>query len=172
MSATDDIPDDGLAPLPQLSLLERVRIQAEILVPLMHGLEAALGRQRAYEIVGAALRDHYQAEVRAIWDGCEHDVERFFWDWAAASDSDVALETTYLRIDEEHVDFDVTDCQYARFWRALGEPELGFLFQCSSDYAVDEAVTPIHLRRTHTRMQGADSCDFRFSIDVPAVAEP
>jgi predicted hydrocarbon binding protein len=172
MSTDAETDIDALPPLPELSLLDRVRVQAEILVPLVHGLEDALGKEEAHRLVAESLREHYQAQVRATWDGCGRDVERFFWDWAAASGSAEALETDYLRIDEQHLDFDVTDCQYARFWRALGEPDLGFLFQCASDFAVGEVVEPIHLRRTRTRMQGAETCDFRFTIDPSASEQP
>lgn len=32
----------------------------------------------------------------------------------------------------------VTECQYAKFYQALGEPELGFLLACSADFPMVE----------------------------------
>jgi hypothetical protein len=148
-----------------MSLLDRVKIQAEILVPLVRSLEAELGREEAHRIVGGALREHFQAQARARWDAVGHDLPVFMREWSARSGTKEALTTTFLRVDEEHIDFDVTDCQYARFWHELGAPDIGFLLQCSADFAVDGAVDPLHLRRTQTRMQGASHCDFRFTID-------
>jgi hypothetical protein len=58
---------------------------------------------------------------------------------------------------------DVTECQYAQFYKELGEPELGFLLVCSSDFSLAESLGPdIKLMRTQTIMQGASHCDFRY----------
>ena len=46
--------------MPELSLLDRVKIQAEVVIPLFHAFEAELGTERAQEVVGAALRDHFR----------------------------------------------------------------------------------------------------------------
>jgi hypothetical protein len=48
-------------------------------------------------------------------------------------------------------------------YKELGEPELGFLLACSSDFAFAEGLGPdINLTRTQTIMQGASHCDFRY----------
>jgi len=58
---------------------------------------------------------------------------------------------------------DVTGCRYAQFYKELGEPELGFLLVCSSDFPFVEGFGPgIKLTRTRTIMQGASHCDFRY----------
>ena len=154
----------------EISLLDRVKIQADVLVPLVRALEAELGRAAAHRIVGDALSEHFRVQARAHWDAVDHDLPVFMREWSARSDTEKALTTTFLRVDDEHIDFDVTDCQYARFWHELGAPDIGFLLQCSADFAVDGAVDPLHLTRTQTRMQGASHCDFRFTID-PTTAE-
>ncbi|MDA9502034.1 hypothetical protein XI05_31950 [Bradyrhizobium sp. CCBAU 11357] len=95
---------------------------------------------------------------------------------AAASDLGKAVSSafrTYARDDalaydviEETADafaFDVTRCAYAEFYKALGEPELGFLLICTADFATADGFGPdIRLTRTQTIMQGADHCDFRY----------
>jgi L-2-amino-thiazoline-4-carboxylic acid hydrolase len=58
---------------------------------------------------------------------------------------------------------DVVRCDYAKFFQALGEPELGFLLVCSGDFPVAE-VLGIGLERSQTIMQGADHCDFRWIL--------
>ena len=76
---------------------------------------------------------------------------------------DGALE---YRIGEQSQDafaLDVTRCRYAEFYKALGEPELGFLLVCTADHAVAEGFgADIELTRTQTIMQGAPRCDFRY----------
>ena len=153
--------------LPELPLLDRVKIQAEVLVPLFHACERELGAERARAVFGDALREHFQAQVREQWDAKGHDLDSFLRDWSRSSNASGALTVDFQRLDETHIDFNVTACKYAEFWHSLGEPELGFLLQCSADFAVTDAVDPIHLERTQTRMQGASHCDFRFTLDRP-----
>jgi len=67
------------------------------------------------------------------------------------------------RHDEEALEFDVTSCRFAEFFRALGEPELGALLICQTDFdiaAVSEGE--VSLDRAQTLMQGARSCTFRY----------
>ena len=60
-------------------------------------------------------------------------------------------------------EIDVTRCRYAQFYKELGEPELGFLLVCSSDFPFAEGLgSNIKLTRTQTIMQGASHCDFRY----------
>ena len=60
--------------LPVLPLLDRVKIQAEVLVPLFHACERELGAERARAVFGDALREHFQAQVREQWDAKGHDL--------------------------------------------------------------------------------------------------
>jgi hypothetical protein len=59
----------------------------------------------------------------------------------------------------------VVGCRYAEFYKALGEPELGFLLLCSADFPMVEGFGgDVGLTRTQTIMQGADHCDFRYML--------
>jgi hypothetical protein len=58
-----------------------------------------------------------------------------------------------------------TRCRYAEMYRELGMPKLGFTLSCARDFALVEGFNPrIELRRTQTIMEGADHCDFRFTL--------
>jgi len=41
-----------------------------------------------------------------------------------------------LRHDKEAMDFDVTRCPFAEFFGTLGEPELGALLICETDFNI------------------------------------
>ncbi len=59
----------------------------------------------------------------------------------------------------------VKKCRYARFYQEIGAPELGFLLTCSADFAMAEGFgADVRLTRTHTIMQGASHCDFRYAL--------
>jgi L-2-amino-thiazoline-4-carboxylic acid hydrolase len=70
------------------------------------------------------------------------------------------------RQDKEALEFDVTSCRFAEFFRALGEPELGGLLVCQTDFdiaAVSEGA--VHLEREQTLMQGGSCCSFRYTFE-------
>ena len=75
------------------------------------------------------------------------------------------------RHDKEALEFDVTHCRFAEFFRALGEPELGALLVCATDFDIVTAGgSEVRLTREQTLMQGAACCDFRYEL-VEDVAE-
>ena len=150
---------------PNLSLLDKTRIQAQVLVPVLRALRAELGRDKADAIVQHALRDWSKALFAAIGEGIEGSPRRK-WATLQGALNDVSAREVKFEIrrqDEEALDIDVTSCRFAEFFRALGEPELGALLVCEAD--VDIAATgddEVSLDRAQTLMRGAPSCTFRY----------
>jgi predicted ArsR family transcriptional regulator len=150
---------------PNLSLLDKTRIQAQVLLPVLRALRAELGKERADAIVKQALRGWSKQLFAAIGDGIEGSPRR---KWAAIQSvfgeiSGREVEVEILRQDREALDLDVTHCRFAEFFRALGEPELGALLICEADF--DIAATggsDVTLTREQTIMQGAPTCTFRY----------
>lgn len=147
-----------------VSLIEQVKIQAEVLVPLVRALRAELGKARANGLVRRALGDvfrRYGEEFRrrkGSGDLGEAMAAAF-----ATYARDAALDYEVIEQSRDAFAIDVTACRYAAFYRALGEPELGFLFVCCADADFAEGLDPdITLTRTQTIMQGASHCDFRY----------
>jgi hypothetical protein len=150
---------------PKLSLLDKTRIQAQVLVPLLKALRAQLGKERADAIVKHALRQWSQQLFAAIGEGIEGSLRRKWAAlqaaWAQISEHYVTFEIS--RHDDEAFDIDVTGCRFAEFFRALGEPELGALLICDTDFDVAAAGGgEVTLRRDQTIMQGAPGCAFRY----------
>ncbi len=152
---------------PEVSLLDKTRMQAQVLVPVLHALRAEVGRDKADAIVKQALRDWSKQLFAAIGDGIEGSPRR---KWATIQDvwgevSGREVEVKVLRQDKEALDMDVTRCRFADFFRSLGEPELGALLICQADF--DIAATgegEVSLDRAQTIMQGAPSCTFRYKF--------
>jgi len=150
---------------PKVSLLDKTRIQAQVLVPVLRALRTELGKERADAVVKEALRGWSRQLFSAIADGIEGDPRH---KWAALQKvfgevSGREVEFEIGRRDEEALDIDVTRCRFAEFFRALGEPDLGALLICAVDFDIaavgDGAVC---LDRAQTIMQGAPSCTFRY----------
>jgi hypothetical protein len=153
---------------PKISMLDKTRIQAQVLVPVMRALRAELGKEKADAIVRGALRDWSKQLFAAIGSEIEGSPRRKWATMQGAFNDVTQREVTFdiLRKDEEALDIDVTSCRFADFFRALGEPELGALLVCQGDVDIAEAAGGnVSLERAQTIMQGAPCCAFRYKFE-------
>jgi L-2-amino-thiazoline-4-carboxylic acid hydrolase len=149
-----------------IPLLERVKIQAQVLVPLIRNLQAELGEERANAMVRRALSDLYRRFGDEWWQSrptsdLGENMDAAFRTFGGGA----ALDYEVLRKTPDAFDVNVTRCRYAEFYKALGVPELGFLLTCSADFDMAEGYgADVRLTRTKTIMQGATHCDFRYVL--------
>jgi len=135
-----------------IPVIERAKIQAQVLVPLIKALQAELGEERANLLVRRALGDVYRRLGEQWWRSKQsrHVGENMTLAFASFAKGD-ALDYSVRAQSEDTFEVDVTGCRYAQFYKELGEPELGFLLVCSSDFAFAEGLgSNIELMRTHT----------------------
>jgi hypothetical protein len=147
-----------------IPVIEQVKIQAQILVPLIKALQAELGEERANALVRRVLGDIYRRYGEEFWRA-KHE-QNLGLNMASAFATFARGDAIDYRVREQShdaFDIDVTACRYAQFYKELGEPDLGFLLVCSADFPMAEGFGPdIKLTRTQTIMQGASHCDFRY----------
>ena len=149
-------------------LLEQVKIQAQVLVPVLRAFREALGTEQANQIAWKALAEWRRQVTREMHTGFTGGpAER----WAAGVQAGIprigdAIDMQMLTLTPEKVELDVTGCRFAEFFRALGEPELGFALLCSMDDTAAEEIGQgeVAFRRTSTIMQGGSRCDFRYAL--------
>jgi predicted ArsR family transcriptional regulator len=152
---------------PGLSLLNKTRIQAQVLVPVLQALRSELGKERADAVVREALRGWSKQLFAAVGERVDGSPRR---KWAAmhtalAEITEPEVTAAMRRHDEEALEFDITHCRFAEFFRALGEPELGALLICETDFDIAAAGgSEVSLTREQTIMQGAPSCTFRYKF--------
>jgi hypothetical protein len=153
-----------------VSVIEQAKIQAQVLVPLVKALQAELGKERANALVRRALGDIYRSLGEEFWrKKNEKNVGNAIASAFATFARDDALDYTVVEQSRDGFEIDVTGCRYADFYKALGEPELGFLLVCSADFGMAEGFGPdIKLTRSQTVMQGASHCDFRYKRVTPS----
>jgi hypothetical protein len=146
-----------------ISHLERRRIEAGVLVPLIQAFQRAFGRDAANAVAREAIVElaRKDGERWAAQLGDDLDAVRALTElWSASG----ALEIENLAASGERVEFNVKRCRYAEYFQEMGLPELGYLIHCSRDFAMLGGFNPaLRLKRTQTLMQGAACCDFRFS---------
>jgi hypothetical protein len=149
-----------------IPIIEQVKIQAQVLVPLVRALQAELGEEPANAIVRKALGDLYR-KYGEKWSrtlGARNLGEKMAsaFDRFAAGE---ALDYEVVKQAPDAFEVNVTECRYAKFYSEIGAPELGFLLTCSADFSMTEGFgADVQLTRTQTIMQGASHCDFRYAL--------
>jgi hypothetical protein len=176
-SKQEDSTTDILAPVfanTDLSLLDMVKIQAQVLVPVLKAFRAELGEERANQIASAALREwsrklfhdigaQIPGSPRQKWEAINA---------AAMPRIGSAIDIEMLKQEPDAWEFNITGCRYADFFRQLGEPELGAVLLCEVDVDIEAVGSPeVKMTRTQTIMKGAKYCDFRFRMKVGSGSE-
>jgi L-2-amino-thiazoline-4-carboxylic acid hydrolase len=152
---------------PKVSLLDKTRMQAQVLLPVLRALRAELGHEKANAIVKKALRHWSKQLFATIGERIDGSPRRR---WATINSvfselSGKEVEFNILRHDQEALDIDVTRCRFAEFFRSLGEPELGALLICEADFDIASVGEgEVSLERAQTIMGGAPSCTFRYKF--------
>ena len=98
-------------------LIEQIKIQAQVLVPLVKALRTELGEERANLIVRRALGELYCEHGEKWWrkqagSGLGERMASAFDQFAAGD----ALEYEVVRQTADGFDLDVSKCRYAEFY--------------------------------------------------------
>ena len=141
------------------SILDAVKIQASVLIPVVKALESEIGKERAHSIVRRAIAESY-AEFRA-----GRSSERNTHPGESEAGIDFPVESETVEHTETSYGYNITSCAFADYFRKIGEPEIGALLTCGVDFAVEAKLRPNwEFQRTQTQMQGAEFCDFRWRL--------
>lgn len=149
-----------------MAILERRRIEANVLGHVFEVMRERLSETEARSILGEAISNAAVEHGRVLagsQDG-EHNL-RDFADLMPAWTKEGALEIDMLHDTEERLEFNVVRCRYSEMYKEMGLGEIGDLLSCNRDgkfctgYNAD-----IELTRTQTIMKGAGHCDFRFHM--------
>jgi predicted ArsR family transcriptional regulator len=146
-----------------ISHLQRRKIEGRVLIPFIQALRDKLGENAAREVVDETIRK-LAAEDGATWAATYgqttaslRKVAQELWAGGGSLDVQVVGES------EDHLDFNVTRCRYAEFYKELGLSDLGFRVHCNRDHAMMAGFnSELELSRSQTIMEGATCCDFRF----------
>jgi hypothetical protein len=150
-----------------ISVMDRVKIQAEVLLPLVRTLREEIGEERTTEILRGALEEAVRERIQADAEQLEGTpLEKFeAMMQRAAAVNGPQLEMEMLEATPDTLEFNVHACKYAELFAALGEPELGAMLLCAGDFHMAAVGAPdVQLSRSQTLMQGATHCDFCYRI--------
>jgi hypothetical protein len=148
-----------------VSILVRREIEALIAVPLIQAFSEEFGGDKALETARKVIRNlaHEAGKGLAALVG-GNQMEDLAKAMSLFSQGG-ALEMDIVERDPARLLMNVTRCQYAEMYKENGIEEFGCLLSCSRDFALVEGFNPkINLTRTQTIMEGANYCDFRFTM--------
>jgi predicted ArsR family transcriptional regulator len=146
-----------------ISHLQRRKIEGRVLIPFIQALRDKFGEAVASEVVDETIRK-LAAEDGARWAATygrtTASMRRMAQElWAGGGGMDVQV----IGESEDHLDFNVTRCGYAEFYKELGLADLGVRVHCNRDHAMLVGFNnELELSRSQTIMAGATCCDFRF----------
>jgi hypothetical protein len=151
--------------LTNISILARREIEARIVAPILKTLSKELGKEKACAIVRKAVQSLAKESgaqlARDLGGNSMQHLARQLALWGQGD----ALQVEFLEQDDQKFNFNIVRCRYAEKYKELGILEFGTLLSCERDFAFMEGFNPkIILTRTKTIMEGADHCDFRYSI--------
>ena len=149
-----------------LPVLQKRRLQAQVIGPIYAEMVAEIGEEKASKILDAAIRKAAIAEGREFARKAPGgktsmaDFIKLYELWT----QDGALEVEVLKASDTEFDFDVIRCKYAETYKEMGLGHIGHLMSCNRDGSFCEGYDPnIKLERKQTIMQGAPRCTFRYS---------
>lgn len=153
-----------------LSMLDKRRIEAEILGHVYEVLKASHGKGAAMQAVGDAVRrSSIEQAQRFAAQGEQPTSLQSFVELSSLWSQDGALTIAVREHTDQRYDFDVVRCRYAEMYQAMGLGEIGHLLSCQRDGTFCEGYDPkLKFSRTQTIMQGASHCDFHYAYDGDA----
>lgn len=148
----------------QLGILQRRRIEANIIAPIYRNLVKEVGQEKAADIIREAItEDARKAGARfAAAEPSGASLATFIEIQELWEQDDALVTETVVATDDEFV-YKVHKCAYAQMYKDMGLADIGKLLSCTRDFEFIEGYDPsIGLTRTQTVMEGADYCDFHY----------
>ena len=148
-------------------MLERRRIEAQILKHVYDTLKQSHGRAIAETTIADAVRASSIEQAQ----GMAADVDgktsmQTFIDRQSAWTMGGALEIDVKEKSDSTYRFNVVRCRYTEMYNEMGLGEIGHLLSCQRDGTFCEGYdTKLKLTRTQTIMQGASHCDFHYRYE-------
>jgi hypothetical protein len=162
-----------LSNMNQIGILERRKIEAEIIKPIYEVMRRELGKEHAKRIIAEAIAQAAIEAGKAMAAGEKNGANiASFVAIQPLWTKDNALEIEVLDVSDDSYRYNVTRCRYAEMYKALGLEDIGYLLSCNRDGKFIEGYAPdIRFNRTQTIMQGSSHCDFYYQQSSKSNAE-
>ena len=149
----------------ELPLLDRRRIEAGVLVPIIRAMQAEFGEEKVNAVVGETIRKLAREQGEQARRGKNIDTMAALAEhFENGTLREGSLIVEIVENDDARFGFNVTRCKFMEMYEEMGARDLGFLLSCNRDFAMFAGMAPeLAFGRTQTRMEGAPHCDFRYA---------
>jgi hypothetical protein len=152
---------------PEIDILTRREIEARLLGPVMDKLSSEFGVEKTQELLNEVIsqlaKDSGVELANELGGNSLAHLSNALQTFAENGECELEV----LRLTDHEYAFNMTKCKYADMYKSLGRPKLGLLLSCNRDFAFCRGFNPgIKLKRTQTIMEGAEFCDFRFTLTL------
>ena len=153
-----------------MPILERRRIEAQILKHVHDVVSARSGTEEADAVIGTAVSRSAIDQGRDFATALGHTPSlQDFADIMPLWEKEDALRVEMVEASPEKFEFNVVRCRYAEMYREMGLGRIGHLLSCNRDGDFCVGYNPqMKLTRTQTIMSGASHCDFRYRLEPDA----
>lgn len=150
----------------EITRVERRAIEARAIAPVIRAVARRIGWEDALAILMEASRREALQRGRTVAEeagrGGIHELVRDVASWGRGG----RWQMEVLEQTSTTFSFNVTRCPYAETYSELGVEDLGVALSCCRDEPFARGLDPrLRLVRTRTIMEGADHCDFRYSLE-------
>lgn len=144
------------------------KLRFETIIDLANAFGEKIETKEIYDLIGKLSEEKSIENVRQV---IEKNPIRNFNDFKILFKSQMKSElfinsTTYKIVEEtdNKLKFKITECLWAKGFKDLNEPELGYCASCHADFVIAKTYHPkIKLTRTKTLMQGDDYCNHTYT---------
>jgi len=135
---------------------------------VMKKLAAQIGPEKVLEALGQASSEAAAERVAALLPAAAPRDLGMFEQWMKTTPIyRSALVYDVVEQSASAFEIHVSQCLWAKTWRAQEAADLGYAAICHADYAASAAFHPkLRLTRTKTLMQGHDCCNHRWVMEA------
>lgn len=149
----------------QLNRIEKRAIEALAVAPFVQAVAQRIGKEEAFAILQEVNQQEAFQRGQHMRSQLKQTGISELVDEVAGWGEGGVWEMEIIEHTHETYYFNVTRCPYYEKYRELGLEEFGFALSCCRDKPFASGFHPqLKLERTQTIMEGAEYCDFRYSL--------
>lgn len=149
----------------EINRIEKRAIEALAVIPVIRAVAERIGKEEAFAILREVNEKEAFQRGEAVRNQLGHtgimELVKDVATWGIGG----VLEMEVLEQTSETYHFNITSCPYYKKYYELGITEYGVALSCCRDKPFALGFNPLlKLERSQTIMEGADYCDFRYTL--------
>jgi len=151
----------------ELGFFERIRIQLEVLLPILNRLRAQYGKSEIDKLVideiDKYLKMKYTDKANLIEGSDKDKWQTLNTELLESVNGDIELEIADMN--DRKVSLFANSCKIAEYFNSINETELGYHLACKVDNHIAEiCAKEVEFKRDNTLMVEGKRCDYVYNF--------